>query len=258
MQPNSAQSSSAQAIVPFELESLAEAHRYQRWLKDSVSRFLGSRILELGSGIGNLSQHLPVRERLILSDIDPALLNILRKKVSPSEKVSIHQVDPTVPLSPLLKHENLDTVVSFNVLEHVESDDALLRDMIAMLKASNSTGPKRIVTLVPAHSWAFGKVDTQLGHYRRYSDRMFKNALQRAGVAELNSENYYSRYMNLPALFAWWLNGRVLGKENVGSGNMKAFELLCPLIRPLDDFLHLVLKIPAGNSLIAVFTVTND
>jgi SAM-dependent methyltransferase len=258
MESISSQSKSSPATIPFELESLADAHRYQKWLLDSVAQFLGSRILELGSGIGNLSQHLPVRERLICSDIDSSLLNILRKKITISNKVSIQQVDPTVPLSPLLRHENLDTVVSFNVLEHVENDSELLRDMIAMLRASDAKGPKRIVTLVPAHGWAFGKVDAQLGHYRRYSDRTFKDSLQRAGVKELNSKNYYSRYMNLPALFAWWLNGRILGKENVGSGNMKAFELLCPIIRPVDDFLHFVLKVPAGNSLIAVFTVTND
>jgi SAM-dependent methyltransferase len=240
--------------IPFELQSIAEAHRYQQWLIDRVRPYLGSRILELGSGIGNLSQHLPVRERLVLSDIDEKLVNVLREKFSgKNEKIQVLRL-PDLK-GPDLEAAHLDTIVSFNVLEHVEDDSALLRDAIDLLKNSQATGPKRIVTLAPAHQWAFGPMDEIFGHYRRYTNQSFRAALEKAG-ARLTKENYQSRYMNIPALLGWWLNGRVLGKSNIGSGNMKAFEALCPLIRPVDDFLH-ALGLPFGNSLITVFEVQN-
>lgn len=240
--------------IPFELQSLAEAHRYQQWLMDRTKSHLGNRILELGSGIGNISQHLPVRELLILSDIDEKLVQVLVEKFSrKSEKIRIQQL-PDLK-EPSLEAANLDTIVSYNVLEHVEDDAALLKDAIHLLAKSTAPGPKRIVTLVPAHQWAFGPIDKVFGHYRRYNDQMFRAALKRAG-ASVNRENYRCFYMNVPALFGWWLNGRVLGKSNIGSGNMKAFEALCPIIRPIDDFLH-TLGLPFGNSLITIYKVGN-
>lgn len=244
--------------VPFELQSLADAVRYQHWLKDAVSPFLGRRLLELGSGIGNLSQHLPVRERLILSDIDPELLKILRAKMPETDKISVLQATTTEPLSARLRGENLDTVVSFNVLEHVEDDGALLRDMISLLRESKAPGAKAIVSLVPAHQWAFGTIDEKFGHFRRYSVGSFKASLARAGVNKLDRSNFHARYLNLPGLLGWWVTGRLLKKREIGDGNMRLFEKLCPVIRPLDEFLHRGLRFPAGNSLLAVYWVSRE
>ncbi|RYZ92160.1 MAG: methyltransferase [Proteobacteria bacterium] len=238
--------------IPFELSSLADAKRYQRWLYESVQPFLGQRILELGSGIGNLSQHLPVRERLILSDIEPGLLEELKRKVPPQPNVTVTQVQVSDQLSETFKAENLDTIVSFNVMEHVENDEALLRDLLKLLSQSNAPGPKRIVTLAPAHQFAFGEIDKQFGHYRRYSSKSFRDLLDRAAGGSRTNFTYRSFYLNLPALLAWWLNGRVRKISQIGSGNMELFEKLCPIIRPIDTFLHRALRLPFGNSLVTI------
>jgi SAM-dependent methyltransferase len=243
--------------VPFELESLAAARNYQLWLKDSVLPYLGSRILELGSGIGNLSQHLPKRERLILSDIDPALLTLLRAKIPEVDPVSILQFSPDESIALRLTNERIDTVVSFNVMEHVPDDRALLRDLLEMLRKSPTSGPKRLVSLVPAHQWAFGEIDRRFGHYRRYSSHSFATCLADAG-GKVNGATYYSRYLNLPGLMGWWLNGRIRKKSEIGQGSMRVFEALCPVIRPLDDFLHKALNFPAGNSLLTVYRVDRE
>jgi SAM-dependent methyltransferase len=238
--------------IPFELESLSNAKRYQRWLYESVRPFLGKRILELGSGIGNLSQHLPVRERLILSDIEPLLLKELRSKVPPLPGISVVEVDPSQALAETFRHENLDTVVSFNVLEHVEDDARLLKDALQLLRESKARGPKRIVTVVPAHQFAFGNIDRQFGHFRRYSRRSFLQLIEKAAGEDRKNLRFRSFYMNLPALLGWWVNGRVRGKAQIGAGNMKLFEKLCPVIRPVDTFLQRALRFPLGNSLIVV------
>lgn len=252
------ENASSQSIsVPFELESLAAARNYQLWLKDAAFPFLGSRILELGSGIGNLSQHLPVRERLILSDIDPALLSLLRSKLPESDRVSILQFAPDESIARRLENERIDTIVSFNVLEHVPDDRTLLRDLLELLRKSPAPGPKHLVSIVPAHQWAFGEIDRQFGHHRRYSSRSFATCLNEAG-GKVNRETYHSRYLNLPGLLGWWLNGRVRKKSEIGHGSMRTFEILCPVIRPLDDFLHKALRFPAGNSLLAVYRVDRE
>lgn len=243
--------------VPFELQALAEAHRYQRWLRDIAMPFLGSRILELGSGIGNMSQHLPVREKLILSDLEPSFTHLLEEKFAKAnnECVSIKQLSSLT--DPFLFSQNLDTIVSFNVLEHVENDALLLKQAIDLLHQSNASGPKRIVTLVPAHQWAFSPIDKKFGHFRRYNASLFRRKMAEAGAAALSKDNYYERYVNLPALLGWWFSGVLLRREEIGSGNLRAFEYLCPLVRPVDEFLHRALRFPAGNSLFTVYTVKN-
>ena len=59
--------------TPFELDALAKAHQYQKWIYESVAPYMGKRVLELGSGIGNLSQWLPDQELLVLSEVETSL-----------------------------------------------------------------------------------------------------------------------------------------------------------------------------------------
>lgn len=166
---------------------------------------------------------------------------------------SIALVDPAASLASSFQHEAFDTVLSFNVLEHIHDDTAMMRDLLDLLRSSSTPGPKRIVTLVPAHQWAFGEVDRAFEHCRRYSAGSFRRLLRNAGAEPLTRKNFRFRYLNLPGLFGWWFNGKLLGRKQIGSGNIRAFETLCPMIRPVDDFLHHRLRVPLGNSLLAVY-----
>lgn len=239
--------------VPFELELLVGAPRYQRWLVDVVRPYLGHRVLELGSGIGNMSRHLPVSERLVLSEINPDLVKILEERVPSQGARSVTLVDPNAPLADTFRHENFDTVLSFNVLEHIPDDAAMMRDLIRLLKSSGAPGTKRIVTVVPAHQWAFGEIDKAFEHCRRYSAGSFRRLLRDAGAEPLSRKNFRFRYLNLAGLFGWWLNGKVLKRRQIGTANVRTFEALCPILRPADDFLHTRLRLPLGNSLLAVY-----
>jgi SAM-dependent methyltransferase len=249
------QASQGMPDVPFELEVLVNANRYQQWLVDIVRPYLGHRVLELGSGIGNMSRHLPLSERLVFSEISPPLVKILEQRIPAREGQNVVLVDPSRPLAETFASENFDTVLSFNVLEHIENDAAMMRDLITLLQNSKAPGTKRIVTVVPAHQWAFGEVDKSFEHFRRYSTASFIKTLRRAGVEEIHRRNFRHRYLNLPGLLGWWFNGKFLGRKQIGLGNVKLFEILCPVIRPIDDFIHRVLRIPFGNSLLAVYVV---
>jgi len=55
--------------------------------------------LDLGSGTGNLSQQLPVRERLIHSDIEPNLFKELDANIPSRHGLSIEKDDPAVSLA---------------------------------------------------------------------------------------------------------------------------------------------------------------
>jgi SAM-dependent methyltransferase len=241
--------------IPFELRALADAHRYQNWLASVAMPFLGDSILELGSGIGSMSQHLPQRKSLILSDVEDPFIAELKTKFSQQSIVQVQKLDVQKPLIDQFGKFQLDTIVSFNVLEHIENDTQTFREMVTLLRSSKHNGPKRIVSLVPAHQWAFGCVDKIYGHHRRYSKRSFRSLIMNAGGQKLSSRNYHEEYLNLPALLGWWWNGKIIGNTKIGKGNIQAFEALMPILRPLDQIAHQIFRIPFGNSLLTSYQV---
>jgi SAM-dependent methyltransferase len=241
--------------LPFELKLLSGAHQYQRWVSDSVTPFLGNRILEIGAGIGNMSKWLPMRERLILSEGEPALaasLHAVVKEVfGDNERAQVSIVDVTQDWYSALVHENLDTVISFNVLEHVEDDKKVIGKLLELLRQSKAPGLKRLVSFVPAHQWAFGTIDQSYGHYRRYSKKSFLKMVQELAP----DAQVYARHLNLVGLPSWFVMNRILKKKEIGMSAVAAFEKLCPWIRRFDDFIHCTLRVPLGQSLLVVLTL---
>lgn len=239
--------------IPFELEALSQAENYQKWIFLTVAPYLGKRVIEIGAGIGNMSQHINARDRLILTEYHPELTVQLKKNVQGWSEQNRHGVEvlnlniQKDDLSSLIS-ENLDTVVSFNVLEHIEKDKDALSRFCELIKNSKGVAPKRIVTFVPAHQWAYGSIDRGFGHFRRYAKRDLTEICRQVDpTARLTT-----RYFNTAGLLGWVWNGRILKKETIGRSSVIAFEKLCPLIAPVDNFLHRVLKFPFGQSLLAI------
>lgn len=239
--------------LPFELVSLANAVNYQRWVFRTIEPFVGQRILEIGAGIGNMSQWLPIRERLILSETDPQLIGNLRENLAArrtlqDQRVSVLALDVVRDDLTAVMAEKLDTVVSFNVLEHIENDAEALGRLCDIVRANRSPGRKRVITFVPAHAWAYGSMDKTFGHFRRYSRSGLKNLCRKvAPEAKLTL-----RHFNAFGVAGWVWNGRVMKRPHIGSGAIRAFERLCPWLSPIDDFLHKQLRLPIGQSLLAV------
>src|SRR5207245_1649397 len=115
------------------LERLAAAPRYNRWMFDRLRRWVGTHVLEIGSGIGNLSDFLLDRERVVLTDTEPYYLARLREKYAGRANVEIARLYlPTVDGA--LADERFDTIICLNVLEHVRDDERSLAVMRALLR----------------------------------------------------------------------------------------------------------------------------
>jgi len=239
------------APLPFELEALRKAVNYQRWVADAVRPYLGESILEVGSGLGSMSRWLPVRKKLVLTECEPALLEELRatarRQFGDDPRVNVAAGDVTRDLPPELSAGQFDTLVSFNVLEHIADDTGALGRMARLLRKPGG----RIVSFVPAHAWAFGSIDTVYGHVRRYTSRSFAELAARA----CPGGRLEARYFNAFGLPGWILMGRVLRRRSIDIRAIDLFEKLCPYIRGLDDAMHRYLKLPLGQSLLAVITL---
>lgn len=63
------------------LEVISEAHRFNRWMYETIEPFCTGKILEIGSGIGNISAFfLEAGHPIVLSDIRKNYIEHLDRK----------------------------------------------------------------------------------------------------------------------------------------------------------------------------------
>ncbi len=219
------------------LQRFGAARAYNAWIADTLRPFAGRRVLEIGAGIGNLSEHFLDRERLVLTDMETHYIGALRERFSGQAHIHALHYDVSEPPPADLVAERFDTIICLNVIEHVQDDAAALRHIIELLQPGG-----RALLLVPAHSWLYCKLDVNLGHFRRYHRVSFRERLVAAGFV-LERDFYF----NPAAIPGWFLFGKVIGHDLVAERPLQGFDRLVPLLRWVPTR-----WLPFGISLIAV------
>jgi glycosyltransferase involved in cell wall biosynthesis len=216
---------------------LNRAPRFSHWMADVIRPYVGSRVLELGAGIGNLTAHLVPRAAYWATDINPEYLDNLERLRAHRPYLRVAQVDATDAATFQIE-QSFDTVIFLNVLEHLADDAGALRNVYAALENGGTA-----VVLVPCGPALFGTLDEVLGHCRRYTEKQLVAVGQSAGF---NVERVLK--FNRTGVVAWWLNGKILRRRTFGLAQIRILNLLTPLFRVLDPWLPL-----PPLSLIAIF-----
>jgi glycosyltransferase involved in cell wall biosynthesis len=205
------------------LRRMAKLAEYNRWLHDRFDPYLGRRILEVGSGVGNQTRYFADRERVVASDIEPHYVRELKTKFerTPSVRVASFSFPLTDAARCDLKNERIDTIVCLNVLEHIEDHENTLKDFAAILPPGG-----HLVLLVPSMPALYGTLDVNLHHFRRYDKEPLRELLDRCGF-QVDT----LRYMNRIAVPGWWLNSRVLKRKVLPRGQLAAFRWILPLLK---------------------------
>ncbi|MCC6129726.1 MAG: glycosyltransferase [Acidobacteria bacterium] len=205
------------------LRRLSKLAPYNAWLHSQIERFIGKRILEVGSGVGNQTKFFLGAEKVVASDIEPHYLRELKTKFENKENVRIasYKFPITDAERKALQDEGIDTIVSMNVLEHIEDDAGTLKDFASILPEGG-----RVALIVPALPGIYGTLDIYLRHYRRYSMETLRKIVEGAGflVDEI-------RYINRPGVFGWWLNSKLLRRKVLPKGQLGLFKLIMPFLR---------------------------
>jgi glycosyltransferase involved in cell wall biosynthesis len=219
------------------LQSVRRARRFNRWMFAQFSRCVGDRVYEAGCGIGNFTELLLEKERLVCVDNDPFYIEMIHRRFGHLENVRTDYIDLSEREgNRSLARESLDTVISLNVVEHIERDEEAIAHFYDVL-----TPGGHAIILVPAHPWLFTECDRTLGHHRRYTQAELRGKLAAAGFEVVSVEQF-----NRLGVLGWWLNGK-LGRSDLSPYQMKLFERLLPLARLLDR-----LRVGPGLSLIAI------
>jgi SAM-dependent methyltransferase len=207
------------------LDSLAQTPRFNRWLADTIQPYVGTHVLEIGAGIGNLSQFLAARRKsYTASDIDEEHLARLRVRFTHRPNMSLMHCDLSAPADFQPLQGRADTVICLNVLEHIEDDGVGLRNIARALMPGGTA-----IVLVPQDQAIYGTLDKVLGHYRRYSDPELRKKMEAAG---LHVERVL--HFNRVTRPGWWFNGRVLQRKHFSRFQLWVFDRMVWLWRRID------------------------
>jgi SAM-dependent methyltransferase len=216
---------------------LSRAERYNQWMLQQLTPWLGQRVLEIGSGIGSFTRYLVGRELLLATDLNPRYLRILANTFERHTRVEVLPLDLTSFEPAALAERTLDTILCLNVLEHIEDDRGALRRLHASLAPGG-----RLLLLVPAHEWLYGAIDRAIDHHRRYERTGLEAKLREAGF-----QLEHTQFFNRLGVLGWYLNSVILRRSRVPGLQLQLQNVLVPLLRA-ERALHL----PFGLSLVAV------
>lgn len=217
----------AHAYAGRDLEAMAFARNYHRWILDLFAPHLGRRLVEVGAGTGSFSELLLERRPDTLSLVEPST-EMHRRLVAHvggfQTQTRVRTFNDTFARAArrIAEEETPDSVIYVNVLEHVADDDAELLVVRETLAAAG-----RIFVFVPALRWLYGSFDRQVGHLRRYTKPELEAKCRRAGFRILKSA-----YFDAAGVLPWWLKYCVLRSEKMEPAAVRFYDDFCvPLLR---------------------------
>jgi SAM-dependent methyltransferase len=197
-----------------------------------IAPFLGRSVLEAGCGIGNLTELLLDRDRLVASDHDPFYVEMIGRRFGHLENFRAIRVDLTRTEDwerLALSDESFDTILCSNVLEHIDRDETVLAHFQRALRPGGHA-----ILLVPQHPWLYTPTDRTLGHVRRYTEAELRGKLEQAGLKVVHMQGF-----NRLGTIGWYLSGKILGRSDLSPGQMRTYNRVLPLARLVERFTSL-------------------
>lgn len=221
----------------FEFASLNEAGNYRRALLREFGPNLKGRVLEIGAGVGQITEMLmtvSTIELLASVEPNPSFCSEIRRRF-PAHSI-INGTSADIP-----SKGDWNSIVSINVLEHIQDDEDELARYYALLARRSGT----LNLFVPARPELYAPIDKDFGHFRRYTKPDLKHKLEQAGfkVERL-------RYFNIVGYIAWWAAFCFLKKRQFSARSVRIFDrLIFPSVYRLESA---IAPPPFGQSLLAV------
>jgi ubiquinone/menaquinone biosynthesis C-methylase UbiE len=165
--------------------------------------FKGARsLLEVGVGTGFVTREL--RRALPGASLVGSDIHILGLKFAADrlkDSVTLLQLDARrIPF-----RAEFDVVCMFDVLEHIQDDEAVLQELSLVVKRGGG-----LILTVPQHMFLWGPFDESGFHKRRYGTRELERKVKAAGFEVLLKTSFNS--LLLPALYVSRLRSRWRGR----------------------------------------------
>ena len=207
------------------LDAIEQAPKFNRWMYESVKPWLGKRVAELGCGRGNLSNFFRKHETVLLTDYRDDYLDPLRAKWGLKRNLSFSKLDMSMrdDYAVLTKFAP-DSVVFLNVLEHIEDDRAVLKNLFDHVPSGC-----RLVILVPFGMKLYSEFDKELGHFRRYEKGELDGKMKDAGFTV---EHQF--YFNKAGKLAWFFANTLGKRTKLTPLQLRIYNFLTPAFKIWD------------------------
>lgn len=177
-------------------------------------------LLEFGAGTGFLAEIFRKEFKIetICIELDPKLNAVIRNK-----KFECFQFLKDSP-------HKYSAIYTSNVLEHIEDDEGILRELYERLKPGGVIG-----IYVPAHPILFSKMDKDIGHVRRYTKSDLKSKVLNSGfdINSLTYDDFLGFFASALVKIIGYKNGANLGSR----GSLILYDkFIYPMSRTLDYF----------------------
>jgi SAM-dependent methyltransferase len=214
------------------LQSISKANAFNKWMYKTIRPFLKGRVLELGSGIGNISNYiLNDFTEVTLSDYNFEYCSILEKKYSTNTNLksilSIDLEDPDFKRNNEHIKSTFDCIILLNVIEHLFNDQLSVEYCHFLLKEKGN-----LIILAPAHQFLYSKFDKEIGHHRRYTKRSLSDIVYK------DFKVIHNQYFNFLGMAGWLLFNKFLGRKSLSENSMTIFDMLVPIAKVLDKLLN--------------------
>jgi 2-polyprenyl-3-methyl-5-hydroxy-6-metoxy-1,4-benzoquinol methylase len=210
-----------------------------------------SKILEIGCGIGDFIKQISDDKNLEItgSEIYINGLKIAKKNLPHVELIQYDVSEGYI-------NTKYNLILSFDVLEHIEKDEAALSNIEKMLAEDG-----RLILSVPQHMFLWSQLDELVRHKRRYSRKDLISKLKNNGFDIMYSTSF------LFTLFPFMLIQRLFDKKLILTGDIKteehaledrvkfssALNFIFDAFMRVDEFLiSLGISLPFGGTLVVV------
>jgi len=212
----------------------------KRFIKLYIDNYSGSQphsILEFGAGTGNLTE---IMRRGLSAEYSSVEVDRELRKILKSKKIRNFESLDSITNS----HSRFTLIFSSNVLEHIQDDVKILRQLNETLEAKFGI----LILYVPAHRWLFSGLDKSVGHFRRYSKKELKEKVASSGFEVIKVE--YTDTLGVIASLAIKLLG--YNPEN-GIGSLRSMYIYDKVLHPISKLLDFIgMKKIIGNNIILV------
>lgn len=214
------------------LRVISDAVNFNQWTFDTISPFCSGKILEIGSGIGNISECFYKKGYdLTISDIRKNYRDFLMERFPDAS--SQNKILPIDLVHTEFDNEyreilnSFDTVFSLNVIEHIENDLQAVANCKKLLRPGG-----KLITLMPGLQSLYNNFDKELFHFRRYNRKSMSALFEKNNLRVLKTF-----YFNAGGISGWFISGKILNNKIIPAGQMKFFDKLVPVFRLTDKLL---------------------
>lgn len=211
------------------LDNLSAADQLNDWMFESIQPYVKGRVLEIGSGIGNISDCFVKHDLpLYVSDYSDHYCRLLQQKFVNEPLIrDVFQIDLAIfdfdnKYAPLIG--KFDTVFALNVIEHIGNDGWAIANCRKLLAPGG-----HLIILVPAYESLYNGFDKELEHFRRYT----RTSLKKLFLAQ-QFTIIKSWYFNLAGILGWFVSGTILRKKTLPVGQLSFYNKLVPIFRIAD------------------------